>query len=150
MQDMDMRIFEGAEQFTTEVGGRTLSIETGILAAQAGGAVTVRYGDTVLLATATMSKDVRPGMNFFPLTVEFEEKLYADGRIPGSCFRGDGRHAEQSILLARLVYRPLRPRFPKGMRDETQVIISALSIDGEHLLDPLAIIAASAALHMSD
>ena len=142
---MDMRIFEGAEQFTTEVGGRTLSIETGILAAQAGGAVTVRYGDTVLLATATMSKDVRPGMNFFPLTVEFEEKLYAAGRI-----RREGRPTEQAILLARLVDRPLRPLFPKGMRNETQVIISALSIDGEHLLDPLAIIAASAALHMSD
>ena len=84
---METRIFDGAQVFTTEVGGRTLSLETGVLARQAGGAVTVRYGDTVLLATATMSKDVRQGMNFFPLTVEFEEKLYAAGRIPGSFFR---------------------------------------------------------------
>jgi polyribonucleotide nucleotidyltransferase len=145
-----MRIFDGAQLFTTEIGGRELSIETGILAHQAGGAVTVRYGDTVLLATATMSKDVRPGMNFFPLTVEFEEKLYAAGRIPGSFFRREGRPTEQAILLSRLVDRPLRPLFPKGMRNETQVIITALSIDGENPLDPLAIIAGSAALAISD
>ncbi|HXF63003.1 MAG TPA: polyribonucleotide nucleotidyltransferase [Caldilineaceae bacterium] len=145
-----MRIFDGAEVFTTEVGGRELSIETGVLGHQAGGAVTVRYGDTVLLATATMSKEVRPGMNFFPLTVEFEEKLYAAGRIPGSFFRREGRPTEQAILLSRLVDRPLRPLFPKGMRNEVQVIVSALSIDNENLIDPLAIIAASAALHISD
>ncbi len=145
-----MRIFDGAQVFTTEVGGRELSIETGILAAQAGGAVTVRYGDTVLLATATMSKELRPGLNFFPLTVEFEEKLYAAGRIPGSFFRREGRPTEQAILLSRLVDRPLRPLFPKGMRNETQVIVTALAIDGENLLDPLAIIAGSAALHISD
>ncbi|MCB0132244.1 MAG: polyribonucleotide nucleotidyltransferase, partial [Caldilineaceae bacterium] len=80
-------MFDGAQVFSTEFGGRTLTIETGVLAAQAGGAVTVRYGDTVILATATMSKDVRPGMNFFPMTVEFEERMYAAGRIPGSFFR---------------------------------------------------------------
>jgi polyribonucleotide nucleotidyltransferase len=147
---METRMFDGAQVFTTEVGGRTLSIETGILGHQAGGAVTVRYGDTVLLATATMSKDVRQGMNFFPLTVEFEEKLYAAGRIPGSFFRREGRPSEQAILLARLIDRPLRPLFPKGMRNETQVIVSALAVDGENLLDPLAIIAGSAALHISD
>ena len=78
---MSMRLFDGAQVFTTEVGGREMSIETGILAAQAGGAVTVRYGDTVLMATATMSKEAKPGMNFFPMTVEFEERLYAAGRI---------------------------------------------------------------------
>ncbi len=147
---METRMFDGAKVFTTEVGGRTLSIETGILGHQSGGAVTVRYGDTVLLANATMSKDVRQGMNFFPLTVEFEEKLYAAGRIPGSFFRREGRPSEQAILLARLIDRPLRPLFPKGMRNETQVIVSALSVDGENLIDPLAIIAASAALHISD
>ena len=90
------------------------------------------------------------GMNFFPLTVEFEEKLYAAGRIPGSFFRREGRPSEQAILLARLIDRPLRPLFPKGMRNETQVIVSALAVDGENLLDPLAIIAGSAALHISD
>jgi polyribonucleotide nucleotidyltransferase len=145
-----MRIFDGTEVFTTDLGGRALSIETGLLGHQAGGAVTVRYGDTVLLATATMSKDVRTGMNFFPLTVEFEEKLYAAGRIPGSFFRREGRPTEQAILLSRLVDRPLRPLFPKGMRNETQVVITALSVDGENLLDSLAIIAGSAALHISD
>ncbi len=145
-----MQLFDGARTYTVEVGGRTLSIETGVLAIQAGGAATVRYGDTVLLATATMSKDVRPGINFFPLTVDFEEKLYAAGRIPGSFFRREGRPSEQAILLSRLIDRPLRPLFPKGMRNEVQVIVTALSTDGQNLMDPLAIIAASAALHISD
>ncbi|MBP7961251.1 MAG: polyribonucleotide nucleotidyltransferase [Caldilineaceae bacterium] len=132
------------------VGGRELSIETGVLAGLAGGAVTVRYGDTVLLATATMGKDVRPGINFFPMSVEFEEKLYAGGRIPGSFFRREARPTEGAILLCRLVDRPLRPLFPKGMRNEVQVIVSTLAVDGETLMDPLAIIAASAALSISD
>lgn len=145
-----MQLFEGAQTFTTDVGGRKLSIETGVLAAQAGGAVTVRYGDTVLFATATMSKEVRPGMNFFPMTVEFEERLYAGGRIPGSFFRREGRPSEQAILISRLVDRPLRPLFPKGFRNEVQIIISTLASDNENLFDPLAIIAASAALHISD
>ena len=145
-----MQLFDGAQTFTTEVGGRTLSIETGVLAAQAGGAVTVRYGDTVLFATATMSNDVRQGMNFFPMTVEFEERLYAAGRIPGSFFRREGRPSEQAILIARLVDRPLRPLFPKGMRNEVQIIIYTLSSDDENLFDPLAIIAASAAVSISN
>ncbi len=145
-----MQVFEGSREYTAEIGGRPLSIETGVLAIQAGGAVTVRYGDTVVLATATMSKEVRPGINFFPLTVDFEEKLYAAGRIPGSFFRREGRPSEQAILLSRLVDRPLRPLFPKGMRNEVQVILTALSIDEENLLDPLAIIGASAALAISD
>jgi polyribonucleotide nucleotidyltransferase len=145
-----MQLFEGTQVFTTEVGGRTLSIEAGLLAPQAGGAVTVRYGDTVLLATATMSKGVRSGINFFPLTVEFEERLYAAGRIPGSFFRREGKPSEQAILVSRLVDRPLRPLFPKGMRNEVQVIVTALATDGENLMDPLAIIGASAALAISD
>lgn len=145
-----MQLFNNARTYTTQFGGRELSIETGALGAQAGGAVTVTYGDTVLFCTATMSKDVRPGMSFFPMTVEFEEKLYADGRIPGNFFRREGRPSEQAILLARLVDRPLRPLFPKGMRNEVQIIINTLAIDGETLMDPLAIIAASAALTISD
>lgn len=145
-----MQIFQGAQTFTTEFGGRTLSIETGALGAQAGGAVTVRYGDTVLLATATMSKDVRSGIDFFPLTVEFEERLYAAGRIPGSFQRREGRPSDQAVLVARLVDRPLRPLFPKGFINEVQVIITALSVDGENLLEPLAIIGASAAVAISD
>lgn len=145
-----MQLFESTQVFTTEVGGRTLSIEAGLLAPQAGGAVTVRYGDTVLLASATMSKGVRPGIDFFPLTVEFEERLYAAGRIPGSFFRREGKPSEQAILVSRLVDRPLRPLFPKGMRNEVQVIVTALATDGENLMDPLAIVGASAALAISD
>ena len=145
-----MQLFDGAKTYSTMVGGRELSIETGVLAGLAGGAVTVRYGDTVLLATATMGKDVRPGINFFPMSVEFEEKLYAGGRIPGSFFRREARPTEGAILLCRLVDRPLRPLFPKGMRNEVQVIVSTLAVDGETLMDPLAIIAASAALSISD
>ena len=145
-----MQLFDGAKRYSTMIGGRELSIETGVLAGLAGGAVTVRYGDTVLLATATMGKDVRPGINFFPMSVEFEEKLYAGGRIPGSFFRREARPTEGAILLCRLVDRPLRPLFPKGMRNEVQVIVSTLAVDGETLMDPLAIIAASAALSISD
>ncbi len=145
-----MQLFNGAKTYSTMVGGKELSIETGVLAGQAGGAVTVRLGDTILLATATMSKTVRPGINFFPMSVDFEEKLYAGGRIPGSFFRREGRPTEQAILLCRLVDRPLRPLFPKGMRNEVQIIVSTLSSDGENLMDPLAIIAASAALSISD
>ena len=145
-----LRLFEGANVYTTTLGDREVSIETGILAQQAGGAVTVRCGDTVIFATATMDRGVRPGINFFPLTVDFEEKLYAAGRIPGNLFRREGRPSEQAILLCRLVDRPLRPLFPKGFRNEVQVILTALSSDNEHLIDPLAIIAASAALSISD
>jgi polyribonucleotide nucleotidyltransferase len=145
-----MQLFDGAQVFSTEFGGRTLTIETGVLAAQAGGAVTIRYGDTVLLATATMSKEPRAGIDFFPLTVDFEERLYAAGRIPGSFQRREGRPSDQSVLVARLVDRPLRPLFPKGFINEVQIILSALSTDGENLLEPLAIIAASAALTISD
>ena len=145
-----LRLFEGAQVYTTTLGEKEVSIETGILAQQAGGAVTVRCGDTVILATATMDRGVRPGIGFFPLTVDFEEKLYAAGRIPGNLFRREGRPSEQGILLCRLVDRPLRPLFPKGLRNETQVILTALSSDGEHLIDTLAIIAASAALSLSD
>ena len=145
-----LRLFEGAQTYTTTLGDKPLSIETGILAQQAGGAVTVRCGDTVILATATMDKGVRPGIGFFPLTVDFEEKLYAAGRIPGNLFRREGRPSEQAILLCRLVDRPLRPLFPKGMRNEVQIILTALSSDNQQLIDPLAIIAASAALAISD
>jgi polyribonucleotide nucleotidyltransferase len=145
-----MQLFDGARTFSTEFGGRTLTLETGVLGAQAGGAVTVRYGDTVLLVTATMSKEPRAGIDFFPLTVDFEERLYAAGRIPGSFQRREGRPSDQSVLVARLVDRPLRPLFPKGFVNEVQIILSALSVDGENLLEPLAIIGASAAVAISD
>ena len=132
-----------------EIAGRTLAIETGRLAQQAGGAVTVRYGDTMLLGTATASTP-RPGIDFFPLSVEFEERLYAAGRIPGSFFRREGRPTTTAILSARLTDRPLRPLFPKGYNDDTQVIITIFSVDMENPPDTLGTIAASAALCISD
>ncbi len=132
-----------------EIAGRSLSIETGKLAAQAGGAVTVRYGDTMMLGTATASKP-RPGIDFFPLSVEFEERLYAAGRIPGSFFRREGRPTTAAVLSARLTDRPIRPLFPKGYNDDTQLIITILSVDMENPPDTLGTIAASAALCVSD
>lgn len=137
-------------RFTATLGGEVVIIETGKLAQQAGGAVIVRCGDTVLLATATMSQEVREGVNFFPLTVDFEERLYAAGRIPGSFFRREGRPTESATLTARLTDRPIRPLFPHDMRNDVQVIITPLSQDDEHQADILSIIGASAALTISD
>lgn len=136
--------------FTTEVGGKEFSVSTGKLAGQAGGAVTVRVGDSMLLGTATMSRTIREGLDFFPLSVDYEEKMYAAGRIPGSFFRREGRPSTESILICRLTDRPLRPLFPDGMRNEVQIIITTLSSDGEHHLDIMAVNAASMALTISD
>ncbi len=136
--------------FTTELGEHVLTFETGKVAQQAGGAVTITSGDTKLLVTATMSHDVREGISFFPLTVDFEERLYAAGRIPGSFFRREGRPPESATLIARLTDRPLRPLFPKKMRNDVQVIITPLSQDEKHASDILSILGASAALTISD
>jgi polyribonucleotide nucleotidyltransferase len=141
---------QGIQRFTAKLGNKEIVIETGKFALQAGGAVTVRMGDTLILATATMSSSVRPGMDFFPLSVDYEERLYAAGRIPGSFFRREGRPAEQAILTARVTDRPLRPLFPKDLRNEVQVVITALSHDQEHAVDMLCIIGASAALSISN
>ena len=108
-----------SHRYELELGGRPLIIETGTLAQQAGGAVTVRYGDTMMLGTVTAGKP-RPGIDFFPLTIEFEERLYAAGRIPGSFFRREGRPTTSAVLSARLTDRPLRPLFPAGYGDDTQ------------------------------
>ena len=139
-----------AYTFKAQLGGHTLTLETGKLAQQAGGAVTIRCGGTMLLATATMSSEEREGIDFFPLTVDFEERLYAAGRIPGSFFRREGRPPEHAILVARLTDRPLRPLFPKDLRHEIQVIVTSLSQDELHPADILSIIGASAALTISD
>ncbi|MFZ5919119.1 MAG: polyribonucleotide nucleotidyltransferase [Chloroflexota bacterium] len=137
-------------QFLTTIGEHQIVIETGKLAMQAGGAVTVRCGDTLLLATATMSQNPREGIDFFPLTVDYEERLYAAGRIPGSWFRREGRPHEKAILTARLTDRPIRPLFPKDMHNDVQVIVTALSVDQVHDPDVLCILGASAALTISD
>ncbi len=136
--------------FSREIAGRTLSIETGRLANLAHGAVYVRYGDSAILATVTAAPEPRPGVDFLPLTIDFEERLYAAGKIPGSFFRREGRPSADAILTDRLTDRPLRPLFPKNWRCETQVIITALSADQENPLDFMAIIGASAALTVSD
>jgi len=138
------------QTFSTTVGDKEVILGTGRLAEQAGGAVTIRVGDSLLLATATMSKGQREGLDFFPLMVDFEEKLYAAGRIPGSFFRREGRPSTDAILINRLTDRPLRPLFPDGMRNEVQVIITALSSDSLNHLDIMTVNAASAALHISD
>ncbi len=136
--------------FTARLGDHTVTLETGHLALQASGAVTIRCSDTVLLATATMSAEGREGIDFFPLTVDFEERLYAAGRIPGSFQRREGRPPESAILISRLTDRPLRPLFPKDLRHEVQIIVTPLSQDEHHQADILSIIAASAALTVSD
>ncbi len=141
---------ENIRRYKATVGDRELFFETGHLAMQAGGAVTVREGETMVLATATMSSRPREGIDFLPLSVDFEERLYAVGRIPGSWFRREGRPTTEAILVARMTDRPLRPLFPKQMRNEIQVIVSALAHDQEHQHDMLAINAASAAVHISD
>jgi polyribonucleotide nucleotidyltransferase len=135
-------------KFEMEVAGRTLSVEIGRFAQQAHGSALVRYGDTVILVTAVMG-GVREGMDFFPLTIEYEERLYAVGRIPGSFFRREGRPTTEATLAARLTDRPLRPRFPKGMRNEVQVISTILSVDHVNQPDIMTIIGASAALSVS-
>ncbi len=138
-----------SKKYTATVGRHTLTFETGKLAAQAGGAVTFGTAESIVFAAATMG-GVREGIDFFPLSVEYEERLYAGGRIPGSFFRREGRPGTEAILTARLTDRPLRPLFQDGMRNEVQVIMFSLSSDGVNPLDILAINAASAAIMISD
>lgn len=134
----------------TQFGKNDLILGTGKIAKQANGAVTVELGGTVVLVTACMSKDIREGQDFFPLTVEYQEKTYAAGRIPGGFFKREGRPSESEILTARLIDRPIRPLFPKGMLNEVQIIAIVLSSDGENDPDILAVNGASAALSVSD
>jgi polyribonucleotide nucleotidyltransferase len=138
-----------SQTFETQLGGRTLTIETGKLARLAGGAVTVRYGDTYILGTANRS-DPRPGLDFFPLTVEFEERMYAAGKIPGGFIKREARASEAATLAARLTDRPIRPLFPEGYKDDIQLVITVLSTDQENEPDVLGTVAASAALTISE
>jgi polyribonucleotide nucleotidyltransferase len=139
-----------SKTYTVQVGDKSLTLQTGLMAMQAGGAVVVRLGDSVVLCTATASKKPREGIDFFPLTVDYEERLYAAGRIPGSFFRREGRPSEAAILTMRLTDRPLRPLFPKDFRNDVQIIATALSSDTQNYLDIPAIIGASTALTISD
>ncbi len=137
-------------EFRCELGGRPLVLEFGELAKQANGSVLARYGETVVLATATMSKQPREGIDFFPLLVDYEERMYAAGKIPGGWGRREGRPSEDAILSARMIDRPLRPLFPDGFRNDVQVVLSILSVDKNNSPTIAALIGASAALHVSD
>ena len=130
-------------------GGRTLTIESGRIARQADGAVMITYGGTELLCTATAAKKAKPDMNFFPLTINYQEKFYAAGRIPGGFFKREGRPSEKDTLTSRLIDRPIRPLFPEEFRNETQVICSLLSHDKENDPDIIGLVGASAALTIS-
>ncbi len=129
--------------------GKTLTLETGLLAKQASGSVLVRQGDTTVLCTAVMSTDVRPGQSFFPLTVDYRERFAAGGKIPGGFIKREGRPTDKEILSSRLVDRSLRPLFPDGMRNEVQIICNVMSADPDVDADVLAGTGASAALMLS-
>ena len=136
--------------FTYNMSGRQLVIETNKYARQANGAVMVRYGDTVLLVTATASKEPREGIDFFPLTVDYEERMYSVGKIPGGFIKREGRPTEKAILAARLTDRPLRPLFPKGFRNAVHVVATVMSMDQDNPPEIAAINGASIALSISD
>ena len=139
------------KKFSADIAGRTLSVEAGLLAVQANGSVRVQYGDTVVLATATISKDKREGIDFFPLMVDYEERYYASGKIKGSRFiKREGRPSDQAIINGRIIDRTIRPLFDERMRNEVQVIITVLSIDKENDPVVVAVTAASLALGISD
>lgn len=141
---------KGAITVSREVAGRTLTITTGHVARQAHGAVTVQYGGTVVLVSAVCAQEVREGIDFLPLTVEYRERTYAAGKIPGGFFKRGGRPGEKEILTARLIDRSIRPQVPKGMRNELQVYALVISSDMENNSDVLALVGASAAMGLSD
>ncbi len=132
-----------------EWGGRKLTLETGRMARQADAAVYAQYGETSVLATVVAAKSPKPGVDFFPLTVNYQEKTYAAGKIPGGFFKREGRPTEKETLTCRLIDRPIRPLFVEGFKNETQIIINVLSHDLENDPDILSLIASSAALTLS-
>src|SRR6266851_1640651 len=138
------------QKLEIDFAGRKLSLETGRLARQAHGSVLATYGDTVVLATAVSQYEPRPNMDFLPLTVDYVEKTFAAGKIPGGFFKREGRASEKEILTSRLIDRSMRPLFPKGYDRETQIIVTVLSDDRDNDPDMLSLIAASAALEVSD
>ena len=130
-------------------GGRKLTLETGKMARQADGAVLATYGETTVLATVVSVKEPKPGQDFFPLTVNYQERYYASGRIPGGFFKREGRPTEKETLTSRLIDRPIRPLFAEGYKNETQVVVTVLSHDLENDPDIVGMVAASAALTLS-
>ncbi len=143
-------MFENYRVFETELAGRRLKIETGKMCGLANGSCMVSYGDTMVLCNATMSQKPREGIDFFPLSVDFEEKLYSVGRIPGSFLRREGRPTEKAILTSRVVDRPIRPLFPKDMRNDVSVVMTVMSVDPDCSPEIAGMIGASIAIHISD
>src|SRR3954470_16139942 len=139
-----------SEKITFSVGASPITIETGKLAKQADGAVTVQLGETIILVAAVAASNAKPGQEFFPLTVDYREKAAAAGKFPGGYFKREGRPTEKEILTCRIIDRPIRPLFPRGWYNEVQVQCIVLSADGENDPDILSIIGASAALMVSD
>ena len=148
---MKKEMYDMFDKHTVEIdwAGRSLKLETGGMARQADGAVLVTYGDTILLATVCAARSEKPGQSFFPLTVNYMEKFYAAGKVPGGYFKREGRPTERETLIARLTDRPIRPLFPKGFKNEVQVVITVLQHDLENEPDILGMIGASAALTIS-
>jgi len=142
--------FSAHRVFEMELAGRTLKVETGKVAQLANGSALVSYGDTVVLVTATMSEKAREGIDFFPLSVDFEERLYAVGRVPGSWGRREGRPGEKAILASRLIDRPVRPLFPKDMRNDVAIDCTVLSVDHDNLPEIVAMVGTSIAISISD
>ena len=143
-------MYENHRIFETEIAGRKLVVETGKFAELANGSALVRYGETVVLATATASAKPREGIDFFPLSVDFEERMYAVGRIPGSFLRREGRPSEKAILSSRVIDRSIRPLFPKDMRNDVNVNITVLAVDKDNIPEIVGMIGASIALSISD
>ena len=142
--------FTDYRTFRTAVGGKLLELEIGKVCEQANGQVMVRYGDTVVNCTATMSKSPRPGIDFFPLSCDYEEKMYAVGKIPGGFLRREGKLSDNAILRSRLMDRPLRPLFPKGFYNDVQIVATVMSNDLDHSSEISAMIGSSVALSISD
>ncbi len=138
------------QSFEMELGGRKLVVEHGKMAKQANGAALVRYGDTVVLVTATASAEPREGVDFFPLTVDYEEKMYAAGKIPGGFIKREGRPSSDAVLCARLIDRPIRPLFPEGFRNDVQIVATVLSVEQDNAPELVGMIGASVALMVSD
>ena len=143
-------MFEGFKKFETELAGRPLVVETGKMAQLAGGSCLIRYGETEVLCTATMSAKPREGIDFFPLSVDYEEKLYAAGKIPGSFQRREGKPSEKAILASRVIDRPIRPLFPKDMRNDVGVVATVMSVDPDCLPEITAMIGVSVAISISE
>src|ERR1700733_2361446 len=144
-----METMTQSQTTSIEIDGKTITIRTGRLAKQASGACEVNCGDTMVLVSATESKNIRDGIDYFPLLVDYEEKLYAVGRVPGSFGRREGKAPDKAILTSRLIDRPIRPLFEEGYRNDVQIVATAMSADHETPTDTLAMLGASIAIGLA-